>query len=137
MAATVERLVAEAADLALHAADVGDDAAGRQGGGDLRHQRSDLVDRGADDHQLGRPRGVRRGVGHRIAPRLTLQLQPGLGPAGPEGQVPCGAIVSHGPGHGGAEQAGSEDGDAVEHVPQGKAAGPGLSSLPRSPPAVR
>jgi hypothetical protein len=75
MAVSADGEVAEAADLALHAAHVGDEGAGGEVGGDLLDQRDDAVHGRGDDDQVGAlDRGLGR-VGDGVAPRLPLSCR--------------------------------------------------------------
>ena len=109
------RRVAEACDLALHAAHVGDERARGQARADRLRQRDDLVDRGGEHDEAGAAHRLLRGVAHLVAPGLGAQPHAVLGPARPEHDAAREAALARGLGHRAAEQTGGQDGELFEH----------------------
>ena len=78
-----ERGVAEAGDLAFHAADVGHDRARGEVRRDLARERDDFIHRRSQHDERCAAHGLRGGVGHGVAPRLGAQREARIGPACP------------------------------------------------------
>jgi hypothetical protein len=109
------RGVAGAGEFAFDAADVGDDRASGEGGGDLAGELDDFFDGGGEDDEGRVADGFLGRVGDGVAPRLFLERETSLGAAGPDDDAAGDAAGAGGHGDGTAEQAGGEDGELVEH----------------------
>ena len=112
--ARTERGVAEAGDFAFHAADVGDDRAGREMRGDLLREWDDAVDGRGNDDNARAAHGFLGRVGDGVTPRLSAQREADLGPARPEHDARRHAARPGRTRHRATEQAGGENGELGE-----------------------
>ena len=103
--------VGVAGDLAFHAADIGDEGAGREIGGDLAAEGDDLVDRGGDHDEVGPLHGCVGRVGDGVAPRLFAEGEARLRAAGPKHNPGGDAVDARSAGDRPAEETGGEDGE--------------------------
>lgn len=103
------------ADGAFDAADVGDDATVRQVRGEAGVELDDFIHRGGEHDEVGAGDGVFGGVGHVVEPGLVFEGGADFGAAGPDGDVFGLATGAGGAGDGGAEQAGGENGEVLDH----------------------
>lgn len=101
--------VAEAGDLAFHTADIGDEGAGSEIGGDLAAEGDNLVDRGGDHDEVGPLHGGVGRVGDGVAPRLCAEGEPRLRAAGPENDPGGDTVDARSAGDRPAEETGGED----------------------------
>ena len=84
MRVPTERGLAQPADFAFYAADIGDDGARRQMRDDLQHERHDLIHRRGDDDKVRFFDSMGGRVSDGVAPGLLAQFKPQLGAASPE-----------------------------------------------------
>lgn len=101
--------VAEAGDLALHAAHVSDESAGREIRRDLSGERDDLIDGGGDHDEAGAADGFAGRIGDGVAPRLFAELEARFGAAGPEHDPRGDAVDAGGAGDRATEESGGEN----------------------------
>ena len=101
--------VAEAGDLAFHTADIGDEGAGSEIGGDLAAEGDDLVDRGGEHDQVSPLHGCVGRVGDGVAPRLFAEGETRFRAAGPENDPGGDTVDARGAGDRPAEETGGED----------------------------
>jgi hypothetical protein len=84
-------------------------------GRDLIGEWCDLIYGCTDDDQLRISDCIRRGIGYLVAPRLSLELQPGFRSPRPDRDMLSRPIMPGGSGDGSAEKSGSENGDLIKH----------------------
>lgn len=116
MSVVAEGCVSEPGNFAFYAAHIGHNGIGSEVRSDLLSEADDAIHRGGDDHEVGTGHGgFGCGLGG-VAPGLLIELQTHFGAACPDDDVLGQTTRAGSPGHGGAEKAGSEDGDLVEHT---------------------
>ena len=109
--------MAQARDLTLHAADVGDQSARGEAGTNRLRQRDDSLNRGGQHHEAGATHGVFRRVADLVAPGLGPKLQAILGLARPQHDATGESTMPRGLRHRAAEQSWRQDGKLLKHSP--------------------